>query len=1128
VAPIRLRQEGAARIGAGELGHRITVRTGDEIEALGEEFNRAAARLQESYATLEQKVQARTWELAETNTELTEALQQQLAIGDILRAINGAPGELQTVFDVIVWNAVRLCGGLMGAAFRYDGERVHLVSHHNYSPEALEAVARVFPMVPTRESLTTRAIVDRAVVHVLDIAADPEFGLQAVARAIGFRSFLGVPMMREGHPVGVIVVGRAQPGRFPDVQVELLKTFADQAAIAIEKAMLFQQLAERTRALTKSVEQLQALGEVSQTVSSTLDLDIVLESIVSHAVALSGSDAGAIYEYDDASRTFQLRTAYQTDEALVTALRTVPLKLGEGAVGRAVAQRAPVQIPDLLEGGGDEGRFSLLVEAGFRALLVVPLVREDRLVGALALRRRSPGEFSPEVVELVKSFTAQSILAIQNARFFREIETKSLELERASRDMEQLYRLSMAMQEPLTLRDQLRRVLETATRMGVIDRVYVWAVSAEADKLVNLAGAGFAEDEWRDFEMMEIPLAEAGAMYEAFRAGRPLLFDDDHPLPRELYLNPRYLIKALRTSRFLVIPMIARGETVGVFAGDNKVTGRPISLKTVDLLQTFASHAAVAIANARLFQAIDEKSRELELAGRHKSQFVANMSHELRTPLNAIIGVTEMLLEDAEAAGQPEPIEALERILRAGHHLLNLINEILDLSKIEAGKMDLHFETFPIRAAVDEVVATVRPLAEKNGNRLTVECPEDAGTMHADATRVRQALLNLLSNASKFTERGSVRLTVARTREDGRDWITFEVADTGIGMSPDQMAKLFEDFTQGDSSTTRRYGGTGLGLAISRRFCRMMGGDIDVRSELDAGSTFTIRLPAEAAAVEGAGAARERGAAIDAASPSVPGTAPTVLVIDDDPTARDVMERFLMKEGFRPRLAAGGVEGLRLARETRPAAITLDVMLPDLDGWTVLAALKGDPALADIPVIMVTILDEPTKGYALGAVDYMVKPIDRERMAAALHRLCSHARTRRVLVVEDDPLVREVILQMLTEYGWTADAADNGRVALERVAVAPPDAIVLDLMMPEMDGFEFLAELRREPAWRAIPVLVVTAMDLTREDRRRLNGGVQHIIQKGAYNRDILLREVARLLDASIGGGAHAGEGEAR
>ncbi len=550
----------------------------------------------------------------------------------------------------------------------------------------------------------------------------------------------------------------------------------------------------------------------------------------------------------------------------------------------------------------------------------------------------------------------------------------------------------------------------------------------------------------------------------------------------------------------LAVPLVHEERVIGALVVRRAEAGE-FPQPLVSLLQAFAAQSVLAIQNGE----------ELAAASQHKSQFLANMSHELRTPLNAIIGVTEMLQEDARDLGREDEKEPLERVLRAAHHLLALINDILDLSKIEAGKMDLHLESFALGPLLEEIATTIQPLAEKTGNTISVEYGPDIGVMQADQTRVRQALLNLASNANKFTERGAVRIEAGRSREDGKDWITIAIADTGIGMTPEQVARLFQEFVQADASTTRKYGGTGLGLAISQRFCRMMGGDITVQSEPGRGSTFTLRLPAEVSAAgpiaPGRGATPARGAA-----PS--GAGSVVLVVDDEPTVREVTERFLVREGFCVVTAEGGAQGLQLAREMHPAAITLDVMMPDIDGWTVLAAIKGDPALADIPVILMTIVDEKNRGYALGAADYMVKPVDRERLVAVLRGIAGGGRS--VLIVDDDDLLRRGIRQGLEKEGWRVSEAANGRAGLERLAQAPPDVIVLDLVMPEMDGFAFCDALRNSPAWRRIPVVVITAKDLTEEDRRRLNGEVERILLKDAPTRDELLREVSAILSACI------------
>jgi CheY-like chemotaxis protein len=489
------------------------------------------------------------------------------------------------------------------------------------------------------------------------------------------------------------------------------------------------------------------------------------------------------------------------------------------------------------------------------------------------------------------------------------------------------------------------------------------------------------------------------------------------------------------------------------------------------------------------------------------------MSHELRTPLNAIIGYSEMLIEDAEDQDQEDFIPDLERILAGGKHLLTLINDILDLSKVEAGKMELYLETFEVSPMIDEVVSTVQPLVEDNANILDVHCGEHLGTMHADLTRVRQVLFNLLSNACKFTEQGTITLDVTCERSSPCSegaFLLFSVRDTGIGMRPEQLEHLFQPFTQADVSTTRQFGGTGLGLTISKRFCEMMGGGITVASEVGVGTTFTMRLPAAVTDRQAEPAKTEF------RSEPVSEGADTVLVIDDDANVRDLMQRFLSKEGFRVVTASGGEEGLQLARDLHPDAITLDVLMPGMDGWSVLTSLKADPELAAIPVIMLAIIDKKNMGYALGAAEYLSKPVDRDRLVALLRKYRHVPSHSAILVVEDDAGTRDIFRRTLEKEGWAVTEAENGRVALERIAESLPGLILLDLMMPEMDGFEFVDELRKHEDWRSIPIVVVTAKDLTLEDRLRLNGYVEKIVEKGAYNRETLLREVRDLVVSSV------------
>jgi len=509
--------------------------------------------------------------------------------------------------------------------------------------------------------------------------------------------------------------------------------------------------------------------------------------------------------------------------------------------------------------------------------------------------------------------------------------------------------------------------------------------------------------------------------------------------------------------------------------------------------------AALEETVAQRTEQLKQAMEAAEHASRAKSGFLANMSHELRTPMNAIIGYSEMLAEDAEDAGNEEAVADLKKIHSAGTHLLALINDVLDLSKIEAGRMDLYLEEFEIPAMVGEVVTTIDALVKKNDNTLNVELDPALGAMRADVTKVRQALFNLLSNAAKFTHRGEIGLVVQGEQKDGEDWVRMAVSDSGIGIPPEKIDHVFEEFSQADETTTRDYGGTGLGLPISRRFCQMMGGDITVESSAGQGSIFTIRLPMEVEL-----AAEEAEAAPAAVTPEL-GEERLVLVVDDDPNALDLLGRTLQGAGVRVVTASDGQEALNLARTLHPAAITLDVLMPGMDGWEVLRELKGDPATRDIPVLMVTMTEDRELGYALGATEFLTKPVNRGQLVQLLERYAPEGAERRALVVDDKAENREVLRRALENEGWQVSEAENGRVGLEKVAEQAPSLILLDLMMPVMDGFEFVMEMRKQDASRAIPIVVVTAKDVTEEERRRLNGDVVGLIQKGGLDREAML-----------------------
>jgi signal transduction histidine kinase/DNA-binding response OmpR family regulator len=573
--------------------------------------------------------------------------------------------------------------------------------------------------------------------------------------------------------------------------------------------------------------------------------------------------------------------------------------------------------------------------------------------------------------------------------------------------------------------------------------------------------------------------------------------------------------KTLRTSKYTTVAVSL--FTLILFSVIGAAIYRAVIRSGEALSKAFdASEQSRILAGQAREEALQHKSAA-ETANQAKSAFLANMSHELRTPMNAILGYSEMLIEEAEDLEQEDFIPDLQKINKAGIHLLALINDVLDLAKIESGKMEAFAEVIDIDSLIDEVSGTAHPLIGKNKNTLSIERGRNLGRAFQDMIKLRQALFNLLSNAAKFTHDGTITLHVNRSMEAGVDWLIFAVSDTGIGIAQDKVEHVFEEFTQADDSTTRDYGGTGLGLAISRRFCQLLGGDLTAHSELGKGSTFTIRIPASLPGVEAPQEQAETAAAIsgtelESLREAKPGS--TILVIDDDPEACEIIERYLVKDGYAVVTASSGEQGLRLAHEIQPAVITLDVLMPTMDGWSVLGALKADPVLHKIPVIMLTMIDDRTRGYSLGAVDYLTKPVDRELLRKTLSRYYSADGASSVLLVEDDIETREMMARTLEKAGWAVSEAGNGQEALDIMSGLQPGLVLLDLMMPVMDGFDFLTAMRAQPEWRHIPVIVITAKDLTGDDRERLNGMVEDVIEKSAYTREQLLEHVSEAVAA--------------
>lgn len=515
-------------------------------------------------------------------------------------------------------------------------------------------------------------------------------------------------------------------------------------------------------------------------------------------------------------------------------------------------------------------------------------------------------------------------------------------------------------------------------------------------------------------------------------------------------------------------------------------------------------------AHKRALRELQHAKHKAEEANRSKSQFLANMGHELRTPMTTIVGYSEMLEEEIKESGRSDLLRDIKNIRTSARHLLSLIDGILDISKIEAGKMDLYVENFEVQQMIDHVVQTIQPLIDNKANTLQVRTNEALGKMHTDLVKVRQILLNLLSNASKFSEQGAIKLDIRRSIEDNDEWMTFIVSDEGIGMTTEQQATLFQLFTQPDASMRRKHSGAILGLELTKHFTEMLGGTITVESEFSKGSRFTVRLPAQLIASKSISISNKEENQVRV--PSLPAESGVVLVIDDDEVVRNLLRAYLSKIGYQVVLADNGQDGIALAKKLHPNAITLDVMMPGMDGWDVLSQLKAEPELAHIPVIVLTMLEEKDIGYSLGAAEYLTKPISRDQLTQVLRKYRSGNAAHIVMVVEDDDTTREMMVRMLHRVGWQVIEAQNGEVALRLLDKHHPDLILLDLMMPEMDGFEFIIHLRQHKVCATIPVVVVTARDITVEDRLWLSHRVDSVFQKGAYNRDELLADLRALL----------------
>ncbi len=1065
------------------------------LETLGNSLSVALenARLFEETQRLLKESEQRTAELAIINS-----VQAGLASQLDMQAIYELVGEkIREIFNA---NTVLLATFNLAANIEHTHYYIEGNKRYHFEPGPISSIWRTFLNNPQPLLVND---------HVREFIQQnvPDFDFKNTVGEPA-KSFCVVHFNVGGIPQGVVCLQNVErENAFTESNIRLLQTLANSLSVALENARLFEETQRLLRETEQRTAELTMINSVAEAMIKTLDVKNITRIVGDKVREIFNSSAAMIMLLD--TQTNLISVPYEYDENEGGYLENVePFPLGTGLASKVITSAQPLLLNTLAEEIANGAYFPPeLVEKGTgivsQSWVGVPIMAGERVLGLLALADSRTHAFNENHVRIMQTLASGVGFAIENARLFQAEQQRAAELAAVNN-------VAAALVSELDLNTLIQLVGEQTRSTFEAEIAYV-ALLDEETGTIHFPYT-FGE------ELAPIKFGE-GLTSKVIQSNQPLLINQG--LDEQLVEIGAAKIGAQSLS-YLGVPIVLGGKAVGVLSVQSTSKEGMYSEADECLLSTIATSVGTALQNARLYADAKRAREEAEQANAAKSTFLANMSHELRTPLNAIIGFTRIVRRKAEGVLPEKQVENLDKVLISAEHLLNLINTVLDIAKIEAGRMDVQAANFRIAALIDLCANTAQPLL-RPGVQLDKEVDEDLNLIYSDQDKIKQIILNLLSNAAKFTHKGRIVIAAGRG-EDGR--LHISVSDTGIGISAEALPRIFKEFQQADNSTTRQYGGTGLGLSISRNLARLLGGDLTVESEFGAGSTFTLAIPLQytPSTLSGAEELQPKPAAEpppEATAPAPAGTSSArkrILVIDDDPDALYLLQENLDPHEFELIGTRNGHDGLRLAREHQPDAILLDILMPETDGWQVLHDLKNDADTTHIPVVLLTIVDKKAMGYRLGASDYLVKPLDPAVVREALDRVIRGAGPRRprVLLIDDDPNVADILRQTLPEMDYLLDVAPDGIAGLKAVRENRPDIILLDLMMPRLDGFGVIERLRADPSTCDLPVIVVTGKELTAEESRRLNETVMLVMKKQGQAGENLAAEIQKVLSEVI------------